>query len=454
MEKIVLTEEMIKTASGRKFAGWGTSLAWWANVIGRWRDEDKKQAICDLIFSLPKGLGLTIVRYNFGAGEPGKEPANFRVGANIECYGQGPAKWDMDRDGGQRWILQEAIKRGVNQTEAFFNSPPLWLLACPSTAGADYGQNNLLPEQEAAFAEYVAELLNQFAAAYQIRFHSLSLFNEPSSMWWQSDNDQEGCHYSVAQQERLLCLMQQKIKEGGLYPLTLSGPEGWSVFESISMYNDLSEAAQAALGRISTHTYLADDRARKALCRLAQKEKKPLWMSEVCLAQEGAQDPAAMASGLRIAKAIMADFAYLRPEAWVYWQAVENKNLNHNYGFIQAGYDEKEEYHITKSFYVFGQFTRFIRPGMLLPEHLPENGIIAYDPVENKAVCVLLNETAAEKSCCIESGQDIVQAAAVITSEGKDMQPYSIDKNEREVRLILPAQSILTVEIFWTKEQA
>lgn len=87
LEKIVLTEEMIKTASGRKFAGWGTSLAWWANVIGRWRDEDKKQAICDLIFSLPKGLGLTIVRYNFGAGEPGKEPANFRVGANIECYG-------------------------------------------------------------------------------------------------------------------------------------------------------------------------------------------------------------------------------------------------------------------------------------------------------------------------------------------------------------------------------
>ena len=91
---------------------------------------------------------------------------------------------------------------------------------------------------------------------------------------------------------------------------------------------------------------------------------------------------------------------------------------------------------------------------MLLPEHLPENGIIAYDPVENKAVCVMLNETAAEKSCCIESGQDIVQAAAVITSEGRDMQPYSIDKNEREVRLILPAQSILTVEIFWTKEQA
>ncbi|WP_434749904.1 hypothetical protein [Paenibacillus amylolyticus] len=48
------------------FEGWGTSLAWWANDLGGWKDQNKVDEVMDLIFDPVKGLGLNIVRYNIG----------------------------------------------------------------------------------------------------------------------------------------------------------------------------------------------------------------------------------------------------------------------------------------------------------------------------------------------------------------------------------------------------
>jgi hypothetical protein len=48
------------------FEGWGTSLAWWANDLGGWKDQTKVDEVMDLIFDPAKGLGLNIVRYNIG----------------------------------------------------------------------------------------------------------------------------------------------------------------------------------------------------------------------------------------------------------------------------------------------------------------------------------------------------------------------------------------------------
>lgn len=51
------------------FEGWGTSLAWWANDLGLWKDQAKVSEVMDLVFDPEKGLGLNIVRYNIGGEE-------------------------------------------------------------------------------------------------------------------------------------------------------------------------------------------------------------------------------------------------------------------------------------------------------------------------------------------------------------------------------------------------
>ena len=49
--------------------GWGTTLAWWANIIGGWSDS-QRNAVADAIFNPTTGLGLNVVRYNIGADTP------------------------------------------------------------------------------------------------------------------------------------------------------------------------------------------------------------------------------------------------------------------------------------------------------------------------------------------------------------------------------------------------
>lgn len=63
----------------QKFEGWGTSLAWWANVAGGF-PEPGRSTITRLFFDQVTGLGLNVVRYNIGGGEnPAYLPPNTPV---------------------------------------------------------------------------------------------------------------------------------------------------------------------------------------------------------------------------------------------------------------------------------------------------------------------------------------------------------------------------------------
>ena len=48
--------------------GWGTSLAWWANVVGGFPEPVRSDYIRK-VFDPVEGLGLNVVRYNIGGGE-------------------------------------------------------------------------------------------------------------------------------------------------------------------------------------------------------------------------------------------------------------------------------------------------------------------------------------------------------------------------------------------------
>src|SRR6266487_4368308 len=61
------TVHLQRPDAGPAFDGWGTSLCWFANAVGRW-PEPQRSEIADALFS-DRGLGLTLVRYNIGGGE-------------------------------------------------------------------------------------------------------------------------------------------------------------------------------------------------------------------------------------------------------------------------------------------------------------------------------------------------------------------------------------------------
>ena len=82
--------------------GWGTSLSWWGNAIGSWKNEAKKNEILDLIFDESNGLGFNVARYNSGGG---------------------------------------AIDRGVNIVEGFSKTPTYWMSYSGCSAGNTDGNN-------------------------------------------------------------------------------------------------------------------------------------------------------------------------------------------------------------------------------------------------------------------------------------------------------------------------
>src|SRR3954466_504596 len=77
------------------FEGWGTSLAWSANVVS-WLKPELREKFVDLMFSEDKGLGMTIARYNIGSGDnPQHEGKGLHMWerAYMECFEPEPGKW-------------------------------------------------------------------------------------------------------------------------------------------------------------------------------------------------------------------------------------------------------------------------------------------------------------------------------------------------------------------------
>ncbi len=71
-----------------RFQGWGTSLCWWANRLGY--DESAGGLVdkaADAFFSLDKGLGMNIGRYNVGGGDHVGETTDVPVNAKAQIFG-------------------------------------------------------------------------------------------------------------------------------------------------------------------------------------------------------------------------------------------------------------------------------------------------------------------------------------------------------------------------------
>jgi hypothetical protein len=102
----------------RHFDGWGTSLCWWAHIVGGFTNRDE---YADLAF---KELGWNIVRYNIGGGENPAHSNTMELRARIPGFQPEPGTWDWNADANQRWMLRAAVARGANHVVAFANSPP------------------------------------------------------------------------------------------------------------------------------------------------------------------------------------------------------------------------------------------------------------------------------------------------------------------------------------------
>jgi len=132
-----------------------------------------------------------------------------------------------------------------------------------------------------------------------------------------------------------------------------------------------------------------------------------------------------------MAQAIIRDVKELRPSAWIYWQPVEPEVREYGWGLVNANYiDTHDQRSIAKTplvrvnrkFYVYGQFTRYVRPGYQLIGIDDPNSIAAYDRGTHKLIIVKVTgdapETAKLDRLSFSLVGDTVQLIATTTIPG------------------------------------
>lgn len=390
------------------FEGWGTSLCWWANRLGY--SDTLAQQSADLFFG-DDGLRMNIARFNIGGGDDPTHTHITRTDSNMPgytVYNNGNVTYDWNADFNQRNVLQRAIKAAGDDmiVEMFSNSPPYYMTNSGCSSGSvGAWDNNLKNDYYDDFAEYLAEVSYHYKNEWGVDIQSITAMNEPyTNFWGAGSNKQEGCHFDQGEsQSRIITELQKSMEARGMGDVIISGTDETSIDTQISSYNALSADAKKAVGRIDTHTYSGSKRSE--LKETAIAAGKNLWMSEVDGGAVAGTNAGEMGAALWLAERIAIDCNNLNCSAWVLWQAIDNHissvgyNGNKDKGMVDVngGYwglavadHDKNNIILTKKYYAFGQYSRYIRPGMTMLKS-SDRTMAAYDKENDRLVIVAVN---------------------------------------------------------------
>lgn len=451
--------------NGGVFEGWGTSLCWWANRVG-YSDSLAQQA-ADTFFG-ENGLRLNIARFNIGGGDDPTHDHITRTDSNMPgytVYRNGTVTYDWTADANQRNVLQRCVKAAGDNAivEMFSNSPPYYMTVSGcSTGNKDAGKNNLRDDQYTAFAEYLAEVCKHYQDEWGIKVQSVEALNEPYTNFWGAYSyKQEGCHFDVGESEsKIITELQKAMADRGMSDVILCGTDETSIDTQIDAYNKLSSQAKGAISRIDTHTYGGSRRSE--LKNTALAAGKNLWMSEVDGNGEAGTNAGAMAPGLWLSQRITADCNGLNASAWILWQVIDKHVCAAGYngkkdsgmvdmtkgfwGTAVADHDN-DTIVLSKKYYCFGQYTRYIRPGMIM---LNSSGttMAAFDKKNQQLVIVAYNTGGSASDVTFDLSQfDTVgtKAKAIRTSNSENWADAgSPALSGKSLTVSLPANSVTT----------
>jgi hypothetical protein len=439
--------------------GWGTSLAWWANVFGA-RDD-----FADLWFttrtvsynggSLP-GLGMNIARYNLGAsswntvdGQAMVASPNIPRFKQIEGFWQDwrnedptSSAWKWSADANQRAALVKATQRGA-MSELFANSPMWWMCVNHNPSGAaNAANNNLQTWNYRQYAAHLAEVAKHARDSWGVNFRTVEAFNEPSSAYWSATGKQEGCHFDSASQRAVLPYLRDELNKRGLTSTWIASSDETSYDLARTTWSSFPAASRALVNQVNVHGYQGSGGRRDLLYQDVKAAGKVLWNSET-----GDSD----GTGMTMARNLCLDLRWLHPTAWVYWQVMDPSA---GWGLIRYDAGTPQPGAVETKLYVLAQFTRHIRPGMRIIGTNSDNAVAAYDPTAKRLVLVGVNSGSAQTfTFDLAKFRTVPTAVATrwSTSTGSNGDRYTqrvdVRPDGNTVRVSFGAGAVQTVQI-------
>lgn len=477
----------VNALTGRRFQeieNFGASDAWACAFVGEW-PLAKKEAIAELLFSKeldnsgnPKGIGLSLWRFNLGAGSTGQGEGSdikdeWRRG---ESFLNADGSYDWNKQAGQVWFAKEAKKHGVEKLLAFTNSPPVSM----TRNGKAYANNsvtNLAPENYPKFAKYLSTVLKNLKER-GLKIDYISPINEPQWDW--SKPNQEGTPFYNNEIAGVVRALDAALEVDGLNT-TIDLAEAGKInylFEDAdkpgigsqiqTFFNENSAEYIGNLKHVarnlSAHSYFTTSPFESSVemrSKLKTEiEKVPglsLWMSEYCILGgnsgeiQGNGKDLGITPALYVARVIHNDLAVANASAWNWWTAVSAYDYKDGLVYVDKN-NTDGDYADSKMLWALGNYSRFIRPGferveVSLDGKFTQNKdflVSAYEQPETKEmVYVFVNSATKAMDIALNIDRNKANASkAYVTSETYDLAEMEITETGK---LSIPAQSIVTV---------
>jgi hypothetical protein len=293
----------------------------------------------------------------------------------------------------QRRMLEAARLRGAS-FEFFFNAPMWWMTYEKSSAGG-----RIQPWNHKDYAYYMANVVDHAIKNWNIDVISVEPFNEPSTGWWNYPNiTQEGLNLSLAQQADILSKLRTELNLLNLNQVEIAAADENTMVQAADGYQYfMNNGVSNLVDRINVHSYIGldpwrDNNARTRLKNLVGN--KPIRISEY-----GDND----ANGMTLSQTIIEDINYLKPSSWVYWQAIEPYSgwglINSDYYYDRSEFDTNRgrPYAINNKYFLFAQFTRYLRPNDFVFGANDKNTVVAYDNNNQQLKLITVNFGNAQK---------------------------------------------------------
>lgn len=447
----------------------GASDAWSAQFVGNWPAE-KKNMMADWLFSTdttssgqPKGIGLSLWRYNIGAGsaEQGDSSA-------IRDEWRRTNKW-QDQSG-QLWFLRAAKERKVKQFLAFLNSPPV-NLTINGKGFAQKGNCNISSDKYDAFATYIADAMEGIGKTTGTHFDFISPVNEPQWDW--SDNKQEGCPYNNDQISALtrsisktLIARKQSTKimigEAGQLNYLFSASNKPARGQQITAFFDSSSPDYIGklpnvIHTISGHSYFTTSprtvaiRTREELAsHIKTVNGLTFWQSEYCILGDNAGEingekrDYGMEAALYLARVIHDDLTIANAASWQYWLAISP--YDYKDGLIYIDKNKKDgQFHDSKMLWALGNYSRFVRPGAkrIRADIQGDSTLLvsAYKNTDRTISIVIVNNANDNKHISLDRKQGkFRKLRSYVTSETGNLHPIGANNT-----ITIPARAVITV---------
>lgn len=468
----------------------GASDCWSMQMVGKYYPLAKRERIAELLFSQeldksgnPKGIGLSMWRFNIGAGstEQGSKSMITNEWRRAESFLEN-GKYDWTKQVGQKWFLDAAKRHKVDFTLGFLNSAPVSMTKNGISIGSGkLGEWNFDKSKIDEFTNFLAEV------SEKLKFDYLSPFNEPQWDWGPKSKSgfgsQEGTPINNADLAWATRKIDEKFGEKNLKTrLTLAETAQIDyLYKSKTNRTEANQDNQVQaffdekspdnIGNLKSvekmicgHSYFTtspNEELVKKRMDLGEKIKQynvSYWQSEYCVLGDNAGEingsgmDLGMKTALYVAKVIHADLTLSNASAWHWWLSVSANDYKDGLIYIsnngKMGENDNNKFDgevlDSKLMWTLGNYSRFVRPNMQrIKVELENKNVLASAYKEKSKVVLVLVNSVENQSIEIPKIWKKQKIAVYVTSKDENLKSKKVDSKS----VILPQESITTIII-------